>query len=461
MTHHRKEIQSNLEYTPIVQYKHRSNCKWALCSFGLIAALSLFYYYEFEEDPTMSSEIKMITTEDTNGVTAALSKFSTSLFKVLSQNAEDSENLFVSPFSIASVLSMAHIGAQGKTAVQMKTAMHLTDSDDEKISAVIGSLCRSLKGDGNYTLESANQLYVANNYPLTERFQTLMKNDFGAAAENVDFVLDETRLNINKWVEDFTHQKIKDLIPNGAFDALTRLTLVNAVYFKGSWLQKFDATQTKVEPFYLGSQDKSIDTEMMHIKTKLGSGYLDDLDARVLELPYVGGKLSMFIILPNKIDGMAALEAALTEDTFLTLDRQLRSMKIEVALPKFKVEAAADIKTVLTKMGISDLFDRNVADLSGISGRDELFVSDVFHKAFVEVNEEGSEAAAATVAVVRTKRSLDHADDEVAEPFIANRPCLLLIRHNPSAVKLFLGRLARPSSPVNESIKDSPSRDEL
>ena len=108
----------------------------------------------------------------------------------------------------------------------------------------------------------------------------------------------------------------------------------------------------------------------------------------------------MFIILPNKIDGMAALEAALTEDTFLTLDRQLRSMKIEVALPKFKVEAAADIKTVLTKMGISDLFDRNVADLSGISGRDDLFVSDVFHKAFVEVNEEGSEAAAASAGFV-------------------------------------------------------------
>ena len=106
----------------------------------------------------------------------------------------------------------------------------------------------------------------------------------------------------------------------------------------------------------------------------------------------------MFIILPNKIDGMAALEAALTEDTFLTLDRNLQTMEIRVYLPKFKVEAAADIKTVLTKMGISDLFDRNVADLSGISGRDDLYVSDVFHKAFVEVNEEGSEAAAAVLA---------------------------------------------------------------
>ena len=154
-------------------------------------------------------------------------------------------------------------------------------------------------------------MYVANNYQLSEDFQTSLKNHFGAAAENVDFAADETRININKWVENFTHQRIKDLLPAGklfdqihqlfshneekndfphslgSVNGLTKLALVNAVYFKGNWLQKFDAALTEKAPFYLGSEDKSIDVNMMHIDAKFRSGYIEDLDARVLELPYV------------------------------------------------------------------------------------------------------------------------------------------------------------------------------
>jgi len=278
---------------------------------------------------------------------------------------------------------------------------------------------------------------VANNYPLAEYFQMSMKNHFGAVPENVDFTLDETRLNINKWVQDFTQQKIKDLIPKGTFNDLTRLTMVNAVYFKGDWLHKFNAAFTRPEPFYLGSKENSVDANMMRIKTEFHSGYLDNLDARVLELPYVGGKLSMFIILPNKIEGMADLEAALTEDTFQTMDRAMRSSEIEVGLPKFKVEADVKIKAVLTEMGISDLFD-NTADLSGISGTDELYVSDAFHKAFIEVNEEGSEAAAVAAAVIQL-RCLP----PPTEPFICDHPFIYLIRDNSSKLILFVGRLSQ------------------
>lgn len=423
-----------------MEYKKKSNCKWASCTLGFVAVLSLLFisFYQLEELSTMSSEAKVFTPEESQGISAALSAFSTSLYKALSKNVGDSENLFVSPFSVATVLSMAHVGAKGNTAAQLKSAMHLTGIEDEKINAVIGSLCRSLKGDKNFTLESANQMYVANNYPLTDHFQSTMNNDFGAPAQNVNFALDETRLNINKWVQDFTHKKIKDLIPQGALNDLTRLALVNAVYFKGNWLQKFDAAKTQLEPFYLGSNDKSTNANMMHIDAKLRSGFLDDLDARVLELPYVGGKLSMFIILPNKVEGMAALEAALTEDTFQTMDHKMRSAKIHVALPKFKVEANVDIKTVLAEMGISDLFDKSAADLSGISGVDELYVSDVFHKAFVEVNEEGSEAAAATGMVVMSRMMIIPSD-----PFICNHPFIYLIRDNSTKLTLFVGRMSQ------------------
>jgi len=386
----------------------------------------------------MSAKLETFSTKEKEDVIASLSKFSTSLYKVLSKSVGGSENVFVSPFSIATVLSMVHVGAKRNTAAQLKKVMHVTDIEDEKVSAVLGNLCQSLKGDENYTLESANQMYVANNYPLADYFQMSMKNHFGAVPENVDFTLDETRLNINKWVQDFTQQKIKDLIPEGVLGDLTRLTLVNAVYFKGNWLHKFNAAITRPEPFYLGSKENSVDANMMRIKTKFHSGYLDNLDARVLELPYVGGKLSMFIILPNKIEGMADLEAALTEDTFQTMDRAMRSSKIEVGLPKFKVEADVKIKAVLTEMGITDLFDIDTADLSGISGINELYVSDAFHKAFVEVNEEGSEAAAATAAMIELRCLPPR-----TEPFICDHPFIYLIRDNSSKLILFVGRLSQ------------------
>merc|ERR1712071_79918 len=435
---------------------------WCLSGFGFLA-ISLIVFislYEFPVPPETETTMETFNDKDSaelsQNVSSALSKFSTSLYQVLAKTLGDSENMFVSPFSVAAVLSMAHAGAKGNTLTQLKSAMHLTEYDDKKISWAVGNLCRSIKGDENYTLESANQMYVANNYQLSEDFQTSLKNHFGAAAENVDFAADETRININKWVENFTHQRIKDLLPAGSVNGLTKLALVNAVYFKGNWLQKFDAALTEKAPFYLGSEDKSIDVNMMHIDAKFRSGYIEDLDARVLELPYVGGKLSMFIILPYKIDGLPALESKLTEDVFKTMDENLRSSKkIAVAIPKFKVEAEVQMKEVLIAMGVGDLFDDSVADLSGIAGKKNLYVSEVFHKAFVEINEEGSEAAAATAGVVRMKRSLD-VQDEDEEPFVANHPCLLLIRDNLTATNLFLGRLARP--PVESHSSD---RDEL
>jgi len=420
-------------------------------------AVSLLIATAFCYFPTMAKVETKFSVQDATAVASGISKFSSALFQEVAKTAGPTENVFISPFSVAAVTSMALAGAKGNTAEQLKTSLNLAGIDDVKINSVMGNLMSSMKGDENYTLDAANQMYVADNYQLVSHFQSTMKEVFGAEAQSVNFGDEATRVMINKWVEDYTHQKIKDLLPSGSLTPLTKLALVNAVYFKGKWLNQFDADSTKVEPFYLGSSEKKIDVPMMHHEANFRHGYLEHLDARVLEMPYEGRKLSMFIILPNKVDGLTELESKLTSENVLdTLNKHVRMpSKIQVTIPKFKVEASVDLNENLKALGMSDLFDEKNADLSGISGKKDLFVSNVFHKTFIEVNEEGSEAAAATAAVMRMKRSLDFNEDE---PFVTDRPCLWALRHEPSQLWLFVGRLAQPDSLPGPS----PSvRDEL
>jgi len=352
------------------------------------------------------------------------------------------ENAFISPFSVAAVLGMIHAGAKGQTAAQMKEAMYLSNVTDEKIGAVIGNLVKNTKDTQDVTLASANQLYLAHFYPLAEAYEHAIKEHFGASPQNVDFGSDETRAQINKWVEEFTLSKIKDILPSGSLNSLTKLVLVNAIYFKGNWLRKFDAALTKPEPFYLGSNDNAIDVHMMHIDGDFRTGDIKNLDARVVELPYVGRKLSMFIILPNQVDGLKALESHNLEKLLDEVDAHIANAKVHVAIPKFKLEAEVRMKDVLISMGMSHLFDGNAADLSGVSGKNDLYVSNVFHKAFIEVNEEGSEAAAATAGVMMMRCLV--VPPPPPPPFIADHPFYYYIRDNVNNVVLFAGRMAKP-----------------
>lgn len=412
----------------------------------ILAAILLIIFGLCHLSAMAATSQSAVTVEDSIEVSSALTKFSTSLFQVVAKQLGASENVFLSPFSVAAVLSMVHAGAKGNTAKQLKSGLHLTNLTDEKINGVIGNLVRSIKGDDNFTLEAANQVYVAENYQLTAEFQSALKEHFGAPAENVNFGAEKTRLDINKWVEDFTHQKIKDLLPGGSLDSLTKLVLVNAVYFKGNWLRKFDSALTKVEPFFLGSKDNKMDAKMMHIEADFRSGYVNELKARVVELPYVGRKLSMFIVLPDDVDGLPALEAKLSENlNFMNqVDQYPMVNKLHVAIPKFKVEGDVQMKQLLIELGMGDSFDENVADFSGMSGKKDLYISQVFHKSFIEVNEEGSEAAAATGAVMMTRMMI--LPMEPSPPFVADHPFMYYIRDVVNKSVLFVGHLAKPPS---------------
>lgn len=387
-------------------------------------------------------------------VTLPLNQFSVSIYEqIASKHLGPSENAVFSPFSMAAALSMVHAGARGQTAQQIKSGLYLTDMENDQMYSEIGNALRKVKGEGNsYSLETANQVYVEQKFPLKEEFQTILREQYESPSpKSVDFGLDSTRLQINRNVEDLTQKKIKDLLPPNSLTTDTKLVLINAIYFKGQWENKFKRSKNRDDvPFYLGSKNKNINVTMMSNIARYLSGPIDTLEAKFLELPYVGNEVSMFIILPNEVDGLLKIESKMKPniiDDILAKWKNAgddnKSQYVRVEIPKFKIESNIKMKTQLEDFGIKDMFSESKADFSGISEKsDGLAVSDVFHKAFLEVNEEGTEAAAAT-AVEFSSRS---GEPSPKENFKVDRPSLWLLRHNPTGLWLFIGRLMQPGS---------------
>ena len=260
--------------------------------------------------------------------------------------------------------------------------------------------------------------------------------------QNVDFSNDATRQGINQWVSDETNKKIENLLAE-PLDPMTRMVLVNAIYFKGDWAKKFDAKDTKKEKFYR-SDDSSVDVDMMNMKKKFSMDYIRDLKTKVLELPYKGASLSMILLLPDDKDGLAKLESALTADHLMKLRVNPHGRNdVVVALPRFILEESASLGETLCSMGMSEVFNSGHADLSQMDGTRNLFLSKVVHKAFIEVNEEGSEAAAATAAVI-----LCCSMPRVLE-FRADHPFLFMIRCNRTKSFLFMGKMENPPTARN------------
>ena len=249
---------------------------------------------------------------------------------------------------------------------------------------------------------------------------------------------------INYWVAEKTNNKVTEIVTPDAVDSMTRLVLVNAVYFKGDWLKKFDANVTKDDDFHI-SLNESVKVKMMHMKSKFYFGVNSELNCQALELPYTGENLSMFILLPDQATTLSQLEEKLTSDDLVNAQEKfsMTSAKVSVWLPRFSLDEKLSLADVLGEMGMRDLFAQGVADLSGLDGSKELFVSKILHRAVVEVNEKGTEAAAAT-AVVTMMRSAPLPVKEVN--FRADRPFLFFIRDKATRSILFLGRLAKPPS---------------
>jgi len=358
------------------------------------------------------------------------------------QLGESGKNLFFSPFSISTALAMTYAGARESTAAEMADALHFPP-DHTKLHPLFSELLAHLGriGEkGEIKLHSANAIWIEKTYAIQDSFQTLNRSRYGAAIFSTDFIkeYEASRKKINLWVEERTESKIRDLLPPGIIDDRTRMVLTNAVYFFGKWAAPFPPRSTQEADFFV-SPSHSVRIPMMQQKAHFG--YAESDLCQVLELPYRGKDLSMLILLPRERDGLPGLESGLTAESLLRLTSDLKRKEVRIHIPKFQLTESFDLKQALRDLGMIRAFTRR-ADFSGMEPKRELFVSAVIHKAFLAVDEAGTEAAAATAVIMALKASMPLGEPPV---FRADHPFLFLIRDNATASVLFLGRLIDPS----------------
>ncbi len=359
------------------------------------------------------------------------------------QLARRDGNLFFSPYSLSSALGMTYAGARGKTAQDMARTLHFSLPAD-RLAAAQGELGRALRGGKGrpYQLTVANALWAQRGFSFLPAFTQATQAHYGAGLHQVDFrgATEAARQTINRWVENETQQKIQDLLPDGVLDPDTRLVLTNAIYFKAAWANPFPARATKPEDFALAS-GKRVAVPMMHQVKRYGVVETDTF--QVLDLPYQQHDLSMVIVLPRRANGLPAVEREATAERLRELLNKRRPAEVVLSLPKFKMTRQFQLKDVLSGMGMASAFGRT-ADFSGMSTEDRLHIQDVIHKAFIDVDEKGTEAAAATAVVVgvRTAALPGQAERVV---FRADHPFLFVIRENRTGVILFAGRVENPT----------------
>lgn len=365
-------------------------------------------------------------------------------FDLYGQLRKNDGNLFFSPSSISTALAMTYAGARSTTADEMARTLHFTLPPD-KLHPAFAELRKDLNAEGKkrpYQLRAANALWGQKGEGFKEDFLELTRDNYGPGLKEVDFVrhTEAARKEINAWVQKETNDKIKDLLKPNTITPLTRLVLTNAIYFKGDWKSQFKKDQTRDEVFNDGL-DRKIKTPMMHQTMKFK--YLDAGALQVLEMPYAGEDLSMVVLLPKKVNGLPDLERSLTADKLAEWLRKVYEVEVIVSLPKFKTTAEFTLNDTLSELGMRKAFMMPGADFSGLNGKKNLYITTVVHKAFVDVNEVGTEAAAATGVGIGFK------GPPPKPVFRADHPFVFLIRDRRNDSVLFLGRIVDPTKATN------------
>lgn len=385
-------------------------------------------------------------TEGADDVVEANTLFAYDFYHTLSSDKQYAEqNLFFSPYSISTALALTYEGAKGMTAEEIRSVFYFPADDavrQEGYAALIAGLNRQ---DAAYSLKTANALWAEETYPFLPAYIETAQEYYAAEVRNMDFISspEESRLTINRWVEDQTEDRITDLIPQGAITPLTRLVITNAVYFKGTWVLQFDENKTRPALFRTG-QGESVTVDMMQ-RTDDNAiyPYAETDNLQIIRMPYEhesGKALSMLVLLPKDGD-ITTAETALGTTELVDAVASMKATQVEVFFPKFTLETTYYMPDTLAAMGMPTAFGAE-ADFSGMDNTRFLFITDVIHKAFVEVNEEGTEAAAATAVIVGRAVSVE----SPVPIFRADHPFVFMITDDETGNLLFLGRVADPTA---------------
>ena len=385
-------------------------------------------------------------TSGSSSMGEAITDFTLQLYRKLC-NGDVDENMFLSPYSVSAALMLTMLGCSGQTESQLRHGLCLGGLSTDNVHDAFKHLHNSLMemSEGTTTLSIANRLFAKKDLKVHDKFKVDCMHYYESELEQLDFAGDteRSRLRINEWIARNTNNKIMDLIQEGGLSPDAVVVLTNAIYFKGNWARQFSSADTKKQAFHM-SATESVEVDMMSMSRKrwlMGSS--EKWACKVLQVPYKGERLNMMIVLPDRIDGLMNIENNLSKGMLREVISMMHEDEVAVvAIPKFKMESSFELGMILPQLGIVDIFSPAKADFGRMltDPEENASVSNIIHKAFIEVNEEGTEAAAATAVVMAPGCALGQ-----QSMFIADHPFLFFIQDNVSKTILFIGRFKQPS----------------
>lgn len=405
---------------------------------GIAAATVGLFLYPFQPDQPPRGDDTGSTPSGIQEVVNANNQFAFDLYSEL--NSVEDGNIFYSPYSISSALAMTFEGARGKTSDEIKSVCHFPDIIilRPNFAAIYNNINNGAQA---YELRTGNALWVQEDYPLLQDYVSSVETFYGGKAANLDFAreTEKSRQTINSFIAEQTRNRIKDLLPQGSLNpSLTRLVITNAIYFKGTWEWEFDKSDTREQDFKI-TPTNVVKTPMMFMDPdKARFHYADVGELQILELPYKGETISVLILLPT--ENLAAIEPFLTAEKLQEWKSQMQDTKLDaIYLPKFEFDTKYSMENTLSALGMPTAFNQDLADFSGMTTSERLFISQVIHQAYVKVDEKGTEAAAATAIMVAGSSAGPR------NIFMADHPFIFIIQERDTGNILFLGRVVDPT----------------
>lgn len=398
---------------------------------------------DIEDYATAAGLTAIETSKKTGKLNTVSSKAAASVnaftFDIYRTAGKSGGNIFMSPYSISSALAMTYAGARGATEKEMEKVLRIDMSLHKSMAALISELGSVPAATAK--VSTANAIWPAKQEKLLAEYVQTVRENYKAALTPLNYAANPAKAakTINTWVEKNTNGKIKDIISEGLLRKDTPMVLTNAVYFKSEWLSKFEPSNTLTHPFWT-TQQNSVSAVMMN-KTDDDIPYLKTDELEAVEIPYKDNRFSMLVMLPDKSSSLSALETKLSQENFEKWILAMKPERVKMYIPKFKEEQSFELASTLSVMGMPSAFDGRKADFSGMNGKHNMYIGNVIQKTFIEVGEEGTEAAAAT-AVIMMKSSMPPMDPPIV--FRADRPFIYMIKDNNSGAILFIGRFAKP-----------------